>query len=167
MWILQVRGNPVQTTDALGIESSAEEWKWGMWTRWASIRGTTIISPIKKWQLRNNKTDVLGKRKYWYKQKKFKNVPTMYQQILPDPGEQQNPPTEIKIAANEYITRFARILRSFHGSFWTRYWRRERDSNPRYAWTYNRFRVYRLRPLGHLSVVWGRRFNWSSISTSY
>ena len=41
----------------------------------------------------------------------------MYQQILPDPGEQQNPLTEIKIAANEYITRFARILRSFHGSF--------------------------------------------------
>ena len=48
MWMLQVRGNPVQTTDALGIESPGEEWKWGMWTRWASTRGTTIISPLKK-----------------------------------------------------------------------------------------------------------------------
>ena len=31
-------------------------------------------------------------------------------------------------------------------------WRRERDSNPRYAfWTYTRFPVVPLRPLGHLS----------------
>ena len=40
----------------------------------------------------------------------------MYPQMIPDPGEQQDLLTEIKIAANEYITRFARFLRSFHGS---------------------------------------------------
>ena len=31
-------------------------------------------------------------------------------------------------------------------------WRRGRDSNPRYAYTYNRFRVCRLRPLSHPSA---------------
>ena len=30
-------------------------------------------------------------------------------------------------------------------------WRREGDSNPRYANTHSRFRIYRLQPLGHLS----------------
>jgi len=40
----------------------------------------------------------------------------MYQQMLPDPGEQQKTLTESKSAANEYITRFARLLRSFNGS---------------------------------------------------
>src|SRR5438105_9209975 len=31
-------------------------------------------------------------------------------------------------------------------------WRREWDSNPRYALTYTRFPSVRLKPLGHLSV---------------
>ena len=47
---------------------------------------------------------------------KFQNVPTMYQQMLPDQGEQQKTLTETKNAANEHITRFARLLRSFNGS---------------------------------------------------
>ena len=33
-------------------------------------------------------------------------------------------------------------------------WRREWDSNPRYAFTYTRVPGVRLKPLGHLSVVW-------------
>jgi len=40
----------------------------------------------------------------------------MYQQMLPDTGEQQKTLTESIIAANEHITRFARLLRSFNGS---------------------------------------------------
>ena len=32
-------------------------------------------------------------------------------------------------------------------------WRRDRDSNPRNRKRFNRFRVCRLRPLGHLSVI--------------
>lgn len=32
------------------------------------------------------------------------------------------------------------------------YWRTERDSNPRYAFTYTRFPGVHLQPLGHLSV---------------
>jgi hypothetical protein len=36
------------------------------------------------------------------------------------------------------------IGHSFH-------WRRERDSNPRYAFTHTRFPSVRLKPLGHLS----------------
>jgi len=40
----------------------------------------------------------------------------MYQQMLPDPGEQQKTLTESKSAANEHIPRFARLLRSFNGS---------------------------------------------------
>src|SRR4051812_23323771 len=35
---------------------------------------------------------------------------------------------------------------------WTKRWRRERDSNPRYRKRYNRFRVCRIRPLCHLSA---------------
>ena len=31
------------------------------------------------------------------------------------------------------------------------HWRREWDSNPRYAFTYTRFPSVRLKPLGHLS----------------
>ncbi len=45
-----------------------------------------------------------------------KNNSKMYQQMLPDPGEQQKTLTESKNAANEHITRFARLLRSFNGS---------------------------------------------------
>ena len=45
-----------------------------------------------------------------------KNNPKMYQQMLSDPREQQKTLTESKNAANEYITRFARLLRSFNGS---------------------------------------------------
>ena len=40
----------------------------------------------------------------------------MYQQMLPDPGEQQKTLTESKSAANEHITRFARFLRNFNES---------------------------------------------------
>ena len=32
-------------------------------------------------------------------------------------------------------------------------WRRDRDSNPRNRKRFNRFRVCRLRPLGHLSII--------------
>jgi hypothetical protein len=35
-------------------------------------------------------------------------------------------------------------------------WRRERDSNPRYAFTHTRFPSVRLKPLGHLSSIRGR-----------
>ena len=43
-----------------------------------------------------------------------------------------------------------------------RWWRRERDSNPRYAFTYTRFPVAHLRPLSHLSerAIW--RWGWDS-----
>ena len=46
----------------------------------------------------------------------------MYQQMLPDPGEQQKTLTESKNAANEHITRFVWLLRSFNGSSRTRHW---------------------------------------------
>ena len=34
-------------------------------------------------------------------------------------------------------------------------WRREWDSNPRYAFTHTRFPSVRLKPLGHLSSAFG------------
>ena len=37
----------------------------------------------------------------------------MYPHLLPDTGEHQKTLTETKNAANEHITRFARLLRSF------------------------------------------------------
>ena len=45
-----------------------------------------------------------------------KNNYKIYQQMLPDLEEQQKTLTESKNAANEHITRFARLLRSFNGS---------------------------------------------------
>ena len=39
-----------------------------------------------------------------------------------------------------------------------KYWRRERDSNPRYPLRYTRFRGARLQPLGHLSAPTSFRF---------
>ena len=105
-----------------------------MRTRWASTR---TISPLKKGQLRNKNTNVLGKREGWYLQKKcgykkikFQNVPAMYPHLLPDTGEQQKTLTETKNAANEHITRFARLLRSFNGSSRTKVWCERRDCNP-------------------------------------
>ncbi len=44
--------------------------------------------------------------------KKFKNVPTNDH----GSGRKENPLTEIKIAENEHITRFARLIISFNGS---------------------------------------------------
>src|SRR2546423_13612229 len=43
-------------------------------------------------------------------------------------------------------------LHRFSTSAWLKYWRRERDSNPRYPLRYTRFRGARLQPLGHLSA---------------
>ena len=77
----------------------------------------------------------------------------MYQQMLPDPGEQQKTLTESKNAANEHNTRFERLLGSFNGSSWTRCWRKGRDSNPRYGCPHTWFPVTHLRPLGHLSGI--------------
>ena len=55
----------------------------------------------------------------------------MYPQLLPDTGEQQKTLTESIIAANEHITRFARLLRSFNGSSRTKEWSERLDSNQR------------------------------------
>src|SRR5438105_15651749 len=43
-------------------------------------------------------------------------------------------------------------LHRFSTSAGLKYWRRERDSNPRYPLRYPRFRGARLQPLGHLSA---------------
>src|SRR3978361_523507 len=44
-----------------------------------------------------------------------------------------------------------------------KFWRRERDSNPRYAFTHTRFPSVRLKPLGHLSCARGRSDRGRSI----
>jgi hypothetical protein len=49
-----------------------------------------------------------------------------------------------------------------------RSWRRERDSNPRYAFTHTRFPSVRLKPLGHLSrtpPVNTRHRDWRKLQT--
>ena len=61
---------------------------------------------------------------------KFQNVPAMYPHLLPDTGEQQKTLTETKNAANEHITRFARLLRGINGYSRTRWWWVGWDSNP-------------------------------------
>ena len=39
----------------------------------------------------------------------------MYPQMIPDTGEDQKTLMETKIAANEHITRYARLLRGING----------------------------------------------------
>lgn len=48
--------------------------------------------------------------------------------------------------------------------YWLIKWRTERDSNPRYAFTYTRVPGVRLKPLGHLSVRSGASFGRSGRS---
>ena len=79
----------------------------------------------------SKKTNALGKRKWWYKKKKFKNIPSMYPHLLPDTGEQQKTLTETKIVEIERIPRYARLLRSFKGSSRTKRWSEKPGSNRR------------------------------------
>ena len=76
----------------------------------------------------------------------------MYPQMITDTGEQQKTLTETKIAANEHITHFVWLLRSFNGSSRTRHWRRRRDSNPRYSFPYGTLAMCWFQPLTHSSV---------------
>jgi len=48
-------------------------------------------------------------------EKIIQNVPTMYQKMSPDPGEQQKTLTETKNAAKEHTTCFARLYRGING----------------------------------------------------
>ena len=48
----------------------------------------------------------------------------------------------------EIVVRKSGVIHLLHEE-----WRRDRDSNPRNRKRFNRFRVCRLRPLGHLSII--------------
>ena len=56
--------------------------------------------------------------------------------------------------ANTWVLRAAKSnLKRREKSYFSKIWRRERDSNPRYSFKlYTRFPIGRLQPLGHLSL---------------
>ena len=57
----------------------------------------------------------------------------------------------LELAVHDGMLPMTKIIRSQLNEI-LKIWRRERDSNPRYALTYTHFPGVRLQPLGHLSV---------------